>query len=249
MRSRIRCIPLLLLAVAACEDGAPAPTAPDEVQSTSTELIPRSIMEATHKAASPGLPIGPLRVSSGTVVYDFNDITGSCVFDHVLASTYADLVFIDTPYLAPCAAPPAFDPSDVALIPDNSSGGTFDRSAVYEIRIQLPAQASSVSISSWVYFDVGVTPELIAYDASGAVLGSGGAATPNAWETFGVTATGIDHIGLRSGQGMNYWDNLTIDYVVDPVTKDDCKNGGWESYGFRNQGQCVRFVETGKDSR
>jgi len=28
-----------------------------------------------------------------------------------------------------------------------------------------------------------------------------------------------------------------------------CKNGGWESLGFRNQGQCMRFVETGKDSR
>ena len=35
----------------------------------------------------------------------------------------------------------------------------------------------------------------------------------------------------------------------DPQTKDDCKKGGWEQYGFKNQGQCVRFIETGKDSR
>jgi choice-of-anchor C domain-containing protein len=35
----------------------------------------------------------------------------------------------------------------------------------------------------------------------------------------------------------------------DPETMDDCKKGGWEQYGFRNQGQCVRFVQTGKDSR
>lgn len=34
-----------------------------------------------------------------------------------------------------------------------------------------------------------------------------------------------------------------------PVDKQDCKDGGWEQFGFRNQGQCVRFVETGKDSR
>jgi hypothetical protein len=33
------------------------------------------------------------------------------------------------------------------------------------------------------------------------------------------------------------------------MTKDDCKNSGWELYGFRNQGQCIRFVETGEDSR
>jgi hypothetical protein len=31
-----------------------------------------------------------------------------------------------------------------------------------------------------------------------------------------------------------------------PATKDDCKNGGWESYGvFKNQGDCVSFVATG----
>jgi len=26
-------------------------------------------------------------------------------------------------------------------------------------------------------------------------------------------------------------------------------NHGWEDFGFRNQGQCVSFVETSKDSR
>jgi hypothetical protein len=30
-----------------------------------------------------------------------------------------------------------------------------------------------------------------------------------------------------------------------PTTKDQCKNGGWQSYGvFRNQGDCVSFVAT-----
>lgn len=36
---------------------------------------------------------------------------------------------------------------------------------------------------------------------------------------------------------------------VDPTVKADCFDGGWEAFGFANQGQCVRFVETGKDSR
>ena len=35
-----------------------------------------------------------------------------------------------------------------------------------------------------------------------------------------------------------------------PLTeKDQCKNDGWMNYGFKNQGQCVKFMETGKDSR
>jgi hypothetical protein len=36
---------------------------------------------------------------------------------------------------------------------------------------------------------------------------------------------------------------------TDPATADDCKKGGWAAFGFRNQGQCVSFVETGNDSR
>jgi hypothetical protein len=32
-------------------------------------------------------------------------------------------------------------------------------------------------------------------------------------------------------------------------TKDQCKKNGWKKLGFKNQGQCIRFVNTGKDSR
>jgi hypothetical protein len=34
-----------------------------------------------------------------------------------------------------------------------------------------------------------------------------------------------------------------------PTSKDQCKKEGWRAFGFRNQGQCIRFVNTGKDSR
>lgn len=36
---------------------------------------------------------------------------------------------------------------------------------------------------------------------------------------------------------------------ADPQNMDQCKNGGWQDYGFANQGQCIRFVLTGQDSR
>ena len=38
-------------------------------------------------------------------------------------------------------------------------------------------------------------------------------------------------------------------FAADPENADDCKNGGWDGFGFRNQGQCIKFVNTGKDSR
>lgn len=37
--------------------------------------------------------------------------------------------------------------------------------------------------------------------------------------------------------------------VSDPQSKEDCKDGGAEDFGFANQGQCIQFVNTGQDSR
>ncbi|HYE92899.1 MAG TPA: hypothetical protein VEA38_17850 [Terriglobales bacterium] len=34
-----------------------------------------------------------------------------------------------------------------------------------------------------------------------------------------------------------------------PANKDDCKDGGWQKFGFKNQGQCVSSTTSGKDRR
>ncbi len=36
---------------------------------------------------------------------------------------------------------------------------------------------------------------------------------------------------------------------ADPTALDDCRGGAWQDVGFTNQGQCIRFVMTGTDSR
>ena len=33
-----------------------------------------------------------------------------------------------------------------------------------------------------------------------------------------------------------------------PTSKQQCQNGGWAHYGFRNQGECVAFLERGPNS-
>lgn len=45
------------------------------------------------------------------------------------------------------------------------------------------------------------------------------------------------------------FDWTPFDVLPDAKTKEDCKGQGWKAFGFKNQGQCVRFVENGKDSR
>ena len=38
-------------------------------------------------------------------------------------------------------------------------------------------------------------------------------------------------------------------YAMTLNSRDQCKDGSWQDLGFQNQGQCIRFMETGKDSR
>jgi hypothetical protein len=39
----------------------------------------------------------------------------------------------------------------------------------------------------------------------------------------------------------------TFTNCAPPTRKDQCKKGGWRNYPqFKNQGDCVSFVETGK---
>jgi hypothetical protein len=30
-----------------------------------------------------------------------------------------------------------------------------------------------------------------------------------------------------------------------PTSKEQCKHGGWKQFGFKNQGECIRFVKHG----
>jgi len=67
--------------------------------------------------------------------------------------------------------------------------------------------------------------------------------------SLNVGDTSVSDVGLDG-----YLDNVVVDldsgntvYNFDPVpptptSKDDCKNGGWEAFGFKNQGQCVASI-------
>lgn len=54
---------------------------------------------------------------------------------------------------------------------------------------------------------------------------------------------GIDSVPLR-----HFWviDNLTIAATPFPISKGQCKDGLWQTFGFKNQGECLKFVNTGK---
>lgn len=66
-----------------------------------------------------------------------------------------------------------------------------------------------------------------------------------------LTFSAHEYVDVRMGFGAEGDERFdwTRFYVLSLDNKDQCKAGEWEALGFRNQGQCVRYVETGKDSR
>ncbi|MGH8911186.1 MAG: PEP-CTERM sorting domain-containing protein [Acidimicrobiia bacterium] len=66
--------------------------------------------------------------------------------------------------------------------------------------------------------------------------------------TFNAGSTAEVHLALGGERDWDF-DWVTFEVEPDASSKDDCKDGGWADFGFKNQGQCIRFVQTGNDSR
>jgi len=228
---------MLVTAVGACAD-SPV-TAPEG----SLTVLDGAFVPSSALAVS----TSQVTLAGGVVeTHTFDDLPENCDFGVTLPNPYEGLAFQSTPYFAACVSPN----ETVAIIPADE--GAFG--AITEIMIDLPKAAVSASMDVYdLATDRDVT--LNAYDAAGNLVGSATDPTDGTWVTLSVTGD-IHRLGIATDQGNTYLDNLTITYAPDapdapdgPVDADACKKGGWSGFGFKNQGQCVRFVKTGKDSR
>lgn len=81
------------------------------------------------------------------------------------------------------------------------------------------------------------------------------------WNGFGDTTFSADVSTYGNNNGYGFvlagsndlnpftnWHEFEVE-ACQPVSQNECKQGGWMDFGFRNQGQCIRFVNTGQDSR
>lgn len=229
MRLR-RFLPVLaaLLSVSACSEA----TAPEPLPLTSD---PSSAALATLVTFA----------TSGTVTYDFTNLPRDpdayCLAQNpftaggALADGFEGLTFLTAPRFGYC--------------PSDGRWGLFPNVDTGELLIQLPAAATSASLD---HYGTGPNPwlRLTAYADDAAV---GHTEVPGTgFAVASVEAPSFNRIGIASSAADGYYYfTLTVTYAgpASPVVKDDCRRGGWQSFGFANQGLCIRYVETGKDSR
>lgn len=232
------------------------------------ERLSSLVLAALVMTAGNAMAAGPTpEAGDSTRVYTFDDLRVNCGWNVTTSGLYRDLEFPDLVHMAVCNTPNG----SIGLVP--SREGIVGR---LEVRVGLPVPATAVSIDSYLY-SIGEAPTLIAYDSTGVELGRSSNGAFSTWVTLEVQAgdTPIAEVGLLMPQLRTYLDNLTVVPAAvepepeplpepdeestdeqeptpvpgDPVVTSDCFRGGWEGFGFRNQGECVRFAQTGKDSR
>jgi hypothetical protein len=188
-----------------------------------------------------------------TLTYTFDDLDPNCALFGTLSGLYEDLAFPDPATVVGCITAngtPGLRPSRFGEAPS-------------EMIMGLPEQAASVSLDVYLtQMSFSGTPTLNAYDGTGGLVATAQGGTVGAWTTLTVASSdpAIESVGLLMPEWITDMDDLTVSYAVsepapdpdptiDPETRSDCVDEGWQAFGFRNQGQCIRLVETGKDSR
>jgi hypothetical protein len=116
----------------------------------------------------------------------------------------------------------------------------YDEGAGVWVGVYVPAD-TEVKYDDWNTLSMALDPDegVVNYAINGDDVGSIDASGERIGQVF------LNHYNAGDRNYEAYWHAG----VAEPTSKDDCKNGRWEEFGFRNQGQCIQFVNTGRDSR
>ncbi len=241
MKLHALAVPALIMLVA-CGDTLLAPVQPQDAAPTSA--APRS------GDSWSGLPTGPVE----TTVIDFESLADSGNSVTTMASYSEDgFTLVDpadtasTAFSSPQVGSWLYEGSTSLLNNygnhvtklTKDDGGTFTVASI-DIGELMPSSPDAVEVTfTGVRANGSTVTQTFTTDG---VLG---------FQTFAFDGF-KDLVALTWVQAAPYhqFDNITLDPVpLAPQTKPDCWDGGWKRFGFKNQGQCLRMVETGKDSR
>ncbi len=129
----------------------------------------------------------------------------------------------------------------ICLSADDFAQLTVNGGVVGSVGSITNAVVSGVAQNTCQAFDV--TPFLKPGPNTIVVNGQNG---PKSFSPFQVTGCNPSCKYRENPAGVMFGGTIT---VANPTTKAECRKGGGTQFGFKNQGQCIRFVNTGKDSR
>jgi hypothetical protein len=141
---------------------------------------------------------------------------------------------------------------ELLVTADNNSYGSDVNSFILTTKSPITiTDAGSYTLQHRFYDNGGILAvDMNVLDSGGDVLGTwtlSNAADAMA-EVGGNRYAWFIFVDVVGGLGIDNHE-LYLDGPHDPVTKDDCKNGGHVDFGFSEQGQCIKFLQTGQDSR
>jgi hypothetical protein len=123
------------------------------------------------------------------------------------------------------------------VIPATTGAGALD---MFDFCIDFTTSYTHPAGSNLIVEFVNSSSTAVSHPKDACAVDNAGCTTRKvvAFNAAATTATFADNSGLV----MSF-------FTADPEVKADCTENRWVEYGFRNQGQCIRFVETEKDSR
>lgn len=243
-------LPLAAALLAACSS---APTAP-------------SFDDFDDLTQMSGVVVDPM--DANLVTYTFNDVTGVCDLTMTTSGLYDELSFPEPAQMAACQTPNGTTGLRMSDLFGNTTevqvglpraawhvsvesfldtpGGLTPTLVAYDANGAVVGSSTSSTSNAWVLLSVESPETPIARIALRA----------------DVMTNFFDNVTVHYGEAPapepepepepdpepvpepEPTPDPTPEYP-DPEVKEDCFNGGYEALGFRNQGLCVRFLQTG----
>lgn len=191
------------------------------------------------------------QVFLGTELGDMDRIAGLCLrHDELfggrqltenltvkLGPTNLDHTNLGTTFDANYSSAPTQVFSDEIIIPATTGEGTID---MFDFCIEFTTEYVHEPGANLIVEMINTGTSQLTHAKDACSVGSAACTTRRvvAFSASATTGTLTD----KSGLIMSF-------FTSDPTEKADCTEERWIDFGFKNQGQCIRFVETEKDSR
>jgi hypothetical protein len=221
------------------------PSGYTSVMGETNNSFPHSVRNLRYQQVFPGSDVAsPLIVGLCLRRDDtFGSSSGTQTLTIKLGPASLDYTSLTSSFSSNYSAPPTEVFTGEVVIPAATAGGTpvdFDVCIPFTQSYEHPAGSNLIV----EVLNTSLTSANLPRDAC-----DGGAPACTTARAFAFSPTAETAVLVARGGLVMKLISPAPPALLEPVGSEECMKGGWADFQFRNQGQCVRFVETGEDSR